>query len=125
MDEVSATSNGALENTSETVESKTGWLSKRTHFTYRWKPAWFKLGETKLLYGDKEEETRKSIDLVGAKVDVMDGDGVFGWTVTPKDGKRTFCLRAGSELERQDWMLAICQAQLRARAQPSNACVLQ
>ena len=50
----SATSNGADEN-SKLKEDKKGWLSKRTHFTHRWKTTWFQLKDTQLLYGQNEE----------------------------------------------------------------------
>ncbi|CAB1340411.1 unnamed protein product [Coregonus sp. 'balchen'] len=93
---VSATSNGADENSFAVKEDKKGWLSKRTHFTHRWKPAWFQLKETKLLYGENEE-----------------------------DRKRTFFLRAGTTSEQQGWMEAICEAQLSSRDHATNACVVQ
>ncbi|KAJ8275006.1 hypothetical protein COCON_G00096310 [Conger conger] len=122
---VSATSNGLVENTTETKENKKGWLSKRTHFSYRWKPAWFEVTETKLLYGENEEEPQKTINLIGAEVEALEGDGAFGWTITPKDSSRTFFLRASSEAEQRGWMLAICEAQLSSTEHASNACVVQ
>ena len=36
-------------------QDKKGWLSKRTQFTHRWKPAWFQLKDTQLVYGENEE----------------------------------------------------------------------
>lgn len=52
----SATSNGAIEKHSEEVEeAKKGWLSKKTHFTRRWKPVWFQIKDSQLYYGGKEK----------------------------------------------------------------------
>lgn len=51
---VSATSNGSVENTGERV-GKRGWLLKRSHFTHRWKRAWFELQDNILVYGDDEK----------------------------------------------------------------------
>ncbi|KAI1897382.1 hypothetical protein AGOR_G00082730 [Albula goreensis] len=122
---VSATSNGLAENTTETKENRKGWLSKRTHFTYRWKPAWFEVTETKLMYGDSKEVPQKTINLIGAEVAATEGDRAYGWTITPKHSRRTYFLRARSEAEQQGWMLAICEAQLSSRDHASNACVVQ
>nr|XP_046147215.1 pleckstrin homology-like domain-containing protein [Oncorhynchus gorbuscha] len=123
---VSATSNGADENLVEIKEDKKGWLSKRTHFTHRWKRAWFQLKETILFYGENEEKLLKPINLVGAVVEVVEGgDGSFEWTITPKDRKRTFFLKAGTIAEQQGWMEAICEAQLSSRDHATNACVVQ
>ncbi|KAJ8270966.1 hypothetical protein GJAV_G00121270 [Gymnothorax javanicus] len=122
---VSATSNGVVENTAQKKENKRGWLSKRTHFTYRWKPAWFEVTEGKLRYGENKEEPQKTINLIGAEVQALEGDGIFGWTITPKDSRRTFFLRASCEAEQQDWMFAICEAQLSSREHASNACAVQ
>lgn len=55
---VSATSNGTVENVVEENDRK-GWLLKRTHFTYRWKLAWFELKESMLVYGDNEKVRRR------------------------------------------------------------------
>lgn len=51
----SATSNGTNANSAEIKDEKKGWLSKRTQFTHRWKPTWFQLNETQLVYGENEE----------------------------------------------------------------------
>ncbi|XP_015209860.2 uncharacterized protein [Lepisosteus oculatus] len=124
---VPATSNGVAENTNGTIRVKKGWLSKRTQFTHRWKPAWFVLKETELLYGDNEEEPRKTINMVGAHIGAGDGrDTQYSWTVTPKDSKRTFFLRAGSEAEQQEWMQAICEVMLgSSNARHLRACAIQ
>ena len=34
---------------------KTGWLSKRAHFTLRWRPTWFHLKGGRLLYGESDQ----------------------------------------------------------------------
>ncbi|XP_067097314.1 pleckstrin homology-like domain-containing protein [Osmerus mordax] len=120
----SATSNGADEN-SKLKEDKKGWLSKRTHFTHRWKTTWFQLKDTQLLYGQNEGKPVKSIDIVGAVVETDEGGGSYGWTITPKDRSRTFYLRAESVVDQQGWMLAVCEAQLTSTEHASNACVLQ
>lgn len=51
---MSATSNGTVENGVDAIDKK-GWLLKRTHFTYRWKLAWFELKDSMLVYGDNEK----------------------------------------------------------------------
>ncbi|KAG5276602.1 hypothetical protein AALO_G00107560 [Alosa alosa] len=117
---VSATSNGTVEN------DRKGWLLKRTHFTYRWKLAWFELKDSLLVYGDNEKRLHKAINLVGAEMEPLEGNTSFGWTITPGDSShRTFFLRASTEEEQQQWMEAICEAQLRSGEQGPNACVLQ
>lgn len=55
---VSATSNGTVEKVVEANDKK-GWLLKRTHFTYRWKLAWFELKDSVLVYGDNEKVRRR------------------------------------------------------------------
>uniref|UniRef100_A0AAY4C452 PH domain-containing protein n=1 Tax=Denticeps clupeoides TaxID=299321 RepID=A0AAY4C452_9TELE len=112
-----ATSNGATE--------RKGRLLKRAHFTRRWKPTWFRMVESKLLYGGKPENLHKTINLVGADVRLVDCDPNFGWSITPKDGGRTFFLRASTAEEQQAWMESICEAQLASQEHGSNACVLQ
>ncbi|KAI4903134.1 hypothetical protein NFI96_033600 [Prochilodus magdalenae] len=122
----SATSNGSTgKRLEEAEESKTGWLSKRTHFTRRWRPAWFQIQDSKLFYGGNEKNASKAISLIGAQVEALKDDGRFGWTVTPKNSNRTFFLRADSAEEQQEWMVAICEAQMKSGAHTSNACVVQ
>lgn len=56
----------------------------------------------------------------------LEGGASFGWTITPGDGgQRTFFLRASTEEEQQQWMEAICEAQLRSQDHGSHACVVQ
>uniref|UniRef100_A0A3B1KIZ7 PH domain-containing protein n=1 Tax=Astyanax mexicanus TaxID=7994 RepID=A0A3B1KIZ7_ASTMX len=91
---VSATSNGSTEKRLEEAEGgKSGWLSKKTQFTRRWRPAWFQIQESRLIYGGND--------------------------------RRTFFLRAGSAEEQQEWMVAICEAQMSSGEHSSNACVVQ
>ncbi|KAJ8008880.1 hypothetical protein DPEC_G00083030 [Dallia pectoralis] len=121
---VSATSNGAHENALK--EDKRGWLSKRAHFSHRWKTVWVQVKESQLLYGENEEKLMKTINLVGAVVETVEGrDGSFEWTISPKDRKRTFFVRAGCAAEQKEWMEAICEAQLRSTDHATNACVVQ
>lgn len=58
-------------------------------------------------------------------MELLDGEDTFGWTVTPRDSKRTFFLMADAAEERQAWMTAICEAQLSSKDHNSNACVVQ
>ncbi|XP_066575899.1 PH domain-containing protein DDB_G0274775 [Amia ocellicauda] len=124
---VSATSNGVEETAAETTAAKKGWLSKRTQFTYRWKPAWFVLKETQLLYGDNEKEDHKKINLVGASIKpVEDSGSQFSWTVTPKESKRIYFLRASSAEEQEEWMQAICTALMSSSSgHASHTCIIQ
>ncbi|KAL0967276.1 hypothetical protein UPYG_G00250200 [Umbra pygmaea] len=123
---VSATSNGVDEKSIAINEGKKGWLSKRTQYTHRWKKAWFELTDSQLLYGEDEKKRLKIINLVGAVVETVEGrDGSFEWTVTPKDRKRTYFVRATSTAEQQEWMEAICEAQLISRDPATKTCVLQ
>ncbi|KAL6486650.1 hypothetical protein MHYP_G00060420 [Metynnis hypsauchen] len=119
---VSATSNGATE---DAEGSKAGWLSKKTQFTRRWRPAWFQIQQSKLLYGANEKSSAKTISLIGARVEAQEADGRFGWTITPKNSKRTFFLRADSAEEQQEWMVAVCEAQIKSGEHAPNACVVQ
>ncbi|XP_036438693.1 pleckstrin homology-like domain-containing protein [Colossoma macropomum] len=119
---VSATSNGATE---DAEGSKAGWLSKKTQFTRRWRPAWFQINQSRLLYGPNEKTAAKTISLIGARVEALEDDGRFGWAITPKNSKRTFFLRAGSAEEQQEWMVAVCEAQIKSGKHASNACVVQ
>ncbi|KAK3516938.1 hypothetical protein QTP70_028230 [Hemibagrus guttatus] len=122
----SATSNGASEKRSEEAEeAKKGWLSIKTHFTRRWKPAWFQLKDSKLYYGGNGKNPGKSISLIGAEMEALEQDGRFDWTIRPQGSKRTFFLRAGSAEEQQKWMVAICEAQMSSGEHASNACVVQ
>ncbi|XP_063078748.1 pleckstrin homology-like domain-containing protein [Engraulis encrasicolus] len=131
---VSATSNGSVENTGERV-GKRGWLLKRSHFTHRWKRAWFELQDNILVYGDDEKRACKQINLLGAEMVLLKGEAsssCCGWTVTPSaDGSRhrhqhrTYFLRASTAEEQQQWMEAICEARMRAGEQMPHACVLQ
>ncbi|KAK2883702.1 hypothetical protein QQF64_016619 [Cirrhinus molitorella] len=123
----SATSNGTTDENhpEEREERKKGWLFKKTHYTKRWKMMWFYIRDGQLVYGFNEKSAEKAINLVGAKVEILEGDGTFGWTVTPKDSKRTFILRANTAEEQQGWMTAICEAQLNSEEHNSNACVVQ
>ncbi|XP_051954603.1 pleckstrin homology-like domain-containing protein [Xyrauchen texanus] len=123
----SATSNGTTDEThpEERDECKKGWLFKKTQYTKRWKRVWFHVRDGRLFYGVNEQLAEKTINLVGAKVEVLDDDGRFDWTVTTQDSIRTFILRADSAEERQAWMTAICEAQLSSQEHNSNACVLQ
>ncbi|XP_066532455.1 pleckstrin homology-like domain-containing protein [Hoplias malabaricus] len=128
MAEGCATSNGAGEKRLEDPEEekgKSGWLSKKTQFTRRWKPAWVQIKHSQLLYGANEQTAVKVIRLIGAQVEALEGEGHFGWTITPKHSKRRFVLRADSAEEQQDWMVAICEAQMKSGEHASNACVVQ
>ncbi|KAG9283097.1 kinesin-related protein 1 [Astyanax mexicanus] len=123
---VSATSNGSTEKRLEEAEGgKSGWLSKKTQFTRRWRPAWFQIQESRLIYGGNEQTAAKIISLIGAQIEALEDDGRFGWTITPKNSRRTFFLRAGSAEEQQEWMVAICEAQMSSGEHSSNACVVQ
>ncbi|XP_065125021.1 oxysterol-binding protein 1 [Paramisgurnus dabryanus] len=125
----SATSNGTTdENHPEEIidKCKKGWLFKKTHYTKRWKVAWFHIRNGNLFYGVNEESTEKCINLAGANMDLLEGDDDrFGWTITPRDSKRTFFLSADAAEERQAWMTAICEEQLNSEQHNSNACVVQ
>ncbi|XP_067273408.1 pleckstrin homology-like domain-containing protein [Pseudorasbora parva] len=123
----SATSNGTDENhPEEKVEWKEGWLFKKTLYTRRWKLMWFHIRDGLLIYGCNEKSAEKAINLVGAKVEMLEGDdGALGWTITPKDSKRTFMLRADGAEEQQACVTAICEAQLSSEQHSSNACVVQ
>lgn len=56
----------------------------------------------------------------------LEGNTSFGWTITPGDSShRTFFLRASTQEEQQQWMEAICEAQMRSQEHVSNACVVQ
>ncbi|KAL2081841.1 hypothetical protein ACEWY4_021659 [Coilia grayii] len=125
---VSATSNGSVENTVERIVKK-GWLLKRSHFTYRWKLAWFELKDNMLAYGDDEKRPHKTINLVGAEMEALQGHASScGWTITPSgDGSRhrTYFLRASTVEEQQQWMEAICEARLRSGEHGPHACVVQ
>lgn len=67
----------------------------------------------------------KSISLIGAEIEALEQDGRFDWTIRPQRSKRTFFLRAGSAEEQQQWMVAICEAQMSSGEHASNACVVQ
>ncbi|XP_067239487.1 pleckstrin homology-like domain-containing protein [Chanodichthys erythropterus] len=124
----SATSNGTTDENhpEEKEEWKEGWLFKKTHYTMRWKLMWCHIRDGQLIYGFNEKSAEKAINLVGAKVEMLEGDdGTFGWTITPKDSKRTFMLRASSAEEQWACMTAICEAQLSSEQHCSNACVVQ
>ncbi|XP_027011169.2 pleckstrin homology-like domain-containing protein [Tachysurus fulvidraco] len=122
----SATSNGATEKRLEEAKgAKKGWLSKKTHFTRRWKQAWFQIKDSKLYYGENEKNPVKSISLIGAEIEALEHEGGFDWTIRPQGSKRTFFLRAGSAEDQQQWMVAICEAQMSSREHTSNACVVQ
>ncbi|XP_043076091.1 pleckstrin homology-like domain-containing protein [Puntigrus tetrazona] len=124
----SATSNGTTDENhpEEREERKKGWLFKKTHYTKRWKIMWFQIRDGQLVYGFNEQSAEKAINLVGATVEMLEGDaGRFGWTLTPKHKKRTYILRANTAEEQQAWMSAICEAQLTSEEHSSNACVLQ
>ncbi|XP_053470660.1 pleckstrin homology-like domain-containing protein [Ictalurus furcatus] len=122
----SATSNGATEKRSEEAkEAKKGWLSKKTIFTRRWKPAWFQIKDSRLYYGGNQKNPVKSISLIGAEIEALEQDGGFDWTIKPQGSKRTFFLRAGSAEEQQQWMMAICEVQMSSGEHASNACVVQ
>uniref|UniRef100_A0A8C2JR97 Si:ch73-111k22.3 n=1 Tax=Cyprinus carpio TaxID=7962 RepID=A0A8C2JR97_CYPCA len=123
----SATSNGTTdENHPEESDGRIkGWLFKKTHYTKRWKMMWFHIRDAQLVYGFNEKSAEKAINLVGAKVEMLEGDGKLGWTVTPKHSTRSFMLQASTAEEQQAWMSAICEAQLSSEQHSSNACVLQ
>ncbi|KAI7799716.1 pleckstrin homology-like domain-containing protein [Triplophysa rosa] len=123
----SATSNGTTDesHSGEIEKCNKGWLLKKTHYTKRWKQLWFHIRDGNLFYGVNEESTEKAINLVGAKVELLDGEDRFGWTITPRDSKRTFFLGTDAAEERQAWMTAICEAQLSSKDHNSNACVVQ
>ncbi|XP_059354003.1 pleckstrin homology-like domain-containing protein [Carassius carassius] len=123
----SATSNGTTdENHPEKGDEwKKGWLLKKTHYTKRWKMMWFHIREGQLVYGFNEKSAEKAINLVGAKVEMLEGAGALVWSVTPRDSERSFLLQARTAEERQAWMSAICEAQLSSQQHRSNACVLQ
>ncbi|KAI5090756.1 differentially expressed in FDCP 6-like [Silurus meridionalis] len=123
----SATSNGATEKRSGEAEKecKKGWLCKKTHFTRRWKPAWFQIKDSRLYYGGKEKYPVKSISLIGAGIEAQDQDGHFDWTIRPQGSERAYFFRAGSAEEQQQWMVAICEAQMGSGEHTSNACVIQ
>ncbi|XP_029902591.1 PH domain-containing protein DDB_G0274775 [Myripristis murdjan] len=122
----SASAGGAEEDSSAAVKvERKGWLSKRSRFTSRWRRTWFELKDGQLLYGRSEEKPVKSIDLTGAVLETEEGPGTFGWTITTRDSKRTFHLRAGSAAEQNSWMVCVCEAQIRSTPQGANACVLQ
>ncbi|XP_039604037.1 pleckstrin homology-like domain-containing protein [Polypterus senegalus] len=128
MAEESATSNGSLRNfTTHESTSKRGWLFKRSHFTHRWKPAWFVLHETQLMYGKNETAPLKKINLIGAHVKEADSSNQeYIWTVTPLDSKRTFFLKAGSEVEQQEWMEAVAEVLMKSSKGGSyHACIVQ
>lgn len=67
----------------------------------------------------------KSISLIGAEIEALEQDGHFAWTIRPQGSKRTFFLRAGSAEEQQQWMVAICEAQMSSGEYTANACVVQ
>lgn len=67
----------------------------------------------------------KSISLIGAEIEALEQEGHFDWTVRPQGSKRTFFLRAGSAKEQQQWMVAICEAQMSSGKHIPNACVVQ
>ncbi|XP_041105377.1 pleckstrin homology-like domain-containing protein [Polyodon spathula] len=127
MAEAPATSNGVIRDSAVLAADKQGWLSKRTQFTHRWKPVWFVLKETQLLYGENEKEAQKKINLLGAHVKEVDGNEMtFTWTITPKGGKRTFFLKANSESEQREWIQAICDALVKSSAgHASSTCTVQ
>ncbi|CAL8395026.1 unnamed protein product [Gadus morhua 'NCC'] len=102
---------------------KTGWLSKRAHFTLRWRPTWFHLKGGRLLYGESDQSPVKTIPLVGAEVG--GSDDPLGWTITPQGAKRCFHLRAASEAEQQSWLRGIFDAQIASARHGTHACVLQ
>ncbi|TSP57644.1 Pleckstrin homology domain-containing family A member 6 [Bagarius yarrelli] len=122
----SATSNGATEKHLIKAENgKNGWLSKKTQFTRRWKPVWFQIKDSKLFYGETEKNPVKSISLVGAEIEALEKDGGLGWIIRPHGGKRSFFFRAESAEEQQQWMEAICEAQMSSGERTANACVVQ
>lgn len=65
------------------------------------------------------------MSLIGAEIVAQEQDGCFGWTIKPQGSKRTFYLRAGSAEEQQQWMVAICEAQMGSGEHALNACVVQ
>ncbi|KAK7133460.1 hypothetical protein R3I94_015370 [Phoxinus phoxinus] len=122
-----ATSNGTNDENhpKEKDEWKEGWLFKKTHYTGRWKLMWCHIRDGQLIYTN-EKSAEKAINLVGAKVEMLEGDdGTSGWTITPQDSRRTFTLRADGAEEQQACVTAICEAQLSSEQHSANACVLQ
>ncbi|XP_071752888.1 uncharacterized protein LOC139909615 [Centroberyx gerrardi] len=120
----SVASNGADES-AVVKAGKKGWLRKRSRFTHRWKQTWVQLEGCQLLYGETEEKAAKRISLGGAVLETEEGSGAFEWSITARDSKRSLRLRAGGAAERQAWMLALCEAQVRSAPHANTACVLQ
>ncbi|CAM4690584.1 hypothetical protein PO909_010532 [Leuciscus waleckii] len=123
-----ATSNGTTDENhpKEKDEWKEGWLFKKTRYTGRWELVWFQIRDGQLIYGCNEKSAEKAINLVGAKVEMLEGDdGTLGCTITPKDSKRTFTLRAEGAEEQQACVTAICEAQLSSEQHSAKACVVQ
>ncbi|CAL8312396.1 unnamed protein product [Lota lota] len=102
---------------------KSGWLSKRTHFTLRWKPTWFHLKGSRLMYGETEQSPVKTIHLVGAEVG--SAEDPLGWTIITKDRKRCYHLRAASAADHQSWLRDIFEAQIASAQHGTHTCVLQ
>ncbi|XP_002737808.1 PH domain-containing protein DDB_G0274775-like [Saccoglossus kowalevskii] len=124
---VNGDNSGTDEPQEEQDHCKTGWLTKRTRLTHKWKRQWFCLKKTQLYYGETENNSHKFISLDGTEISEAHIDKKpFVFQLKPKDSSRIHYIHADSEADQQEWMQAICFAKASSHhGDQSQACLIQ
>ncbi|XP_041524782.1 oxysterol-binding protein 2-like isoform X4 [Microtus oregoni] len=95
------------------LDSYKGWLLKWTNYLKGYQRRWFVLGNGLLSYyrnqGEMAHTCRGTINLASAHIDTEDSCGILLC-----NGARTYHLKAGSEVDRQQWITVLELAKAKA-----------
>ncbi|EDV24025.1 uncharacterized protein TRIADDRAFT_57083 [Trichoplax adhaerens] len=108
---------------------KEGWLYKRhsNFVAHKWKKLWFRLKDTKLYYGESEQDLIKSLELEGCELAESSIDKKeFCFCIKPHKSKRIYYIHACNRDDQNEWMQAICFAKATGNTtDQSQACIIQ